>query len=198
VEKVVESTLVLHWWWCVYVSGRCGFDGKCTILTLSFDSSDMLVSALLIAAKPFFSVVNGESITSSVNVLHTTSDDRISGFTVRSSSFRVCISCIERTGDDSPDLFSRGSERPNVFCKKYRPSYHTANPRTPQFLHLSLFPNLPSRFLSQPPTLNCKSPIWHGSGSATLTFPYLRLPETQRRSIAGYSISFIFPCGIFQ
>jgi hypothetical protein len=105
VEKVVESTLVLHWWWCVYVSGRCGFDGKCTILTLSFDSSDMLVSALLIAAKPFFSVVNGEGITSSVNVLRTTSDDRISGFTVRSSSFKVCISCVERTGGDSPDLF---------------------------------------------------------------------------------------------
>jgi hypothetical protein len=92
---------------CVCVSGRCGFDGKCTIPTLSFDSSEMLVSALLIAAKFFFSVVNvnGESITSSVNVLHTTSDDRISGFTVRSSSFRVCISCIERTGGDSPDLF---------------------------------------------------------------------------------------------
>jgi hypothetical protein len=65
----------------------------------------MLVSALLIAAKPFFSVVNGEGITSSVNVLHTTSDDRISGFTVRSSSFKVCISCVERTGGDSPDLF---------------------------------------------------------------------------------------------
>jgi hypothetical protein len=87
------------------VSGRCGLYEKCTISTQSLGSSDMLVSACLITAKPFFSVGNGDSITFTVNILPTASNDRISGFNVRGLVVHSMHILHKATSGDSPHLY---------------------------------------------------------------------------------------------